>query len=91
MPIFSNWLIMKEHTDRWLAKTFGCGATALMAAASVTRFPCRRLMRLRVSVACEHCLLEVVVAPRRPAGRGALFRWLFGGRLSLNPSSGVVW
>jgi len=21
MPISSNWLIMKEHTDRWLAMT----------------------------------------------------------------------
>ncbi len=91
MLIPCNWQIMREHIDRWLAMTFGCGVTALMAAASVTRFPCRRLMRLRVSVAGEHFLLGVVAAPRRPAGRGALFRWLLGGRLSLIPSSGVVW
>ena len=92
MLISRNWQILKEHTDRWLAMTLGCGATALMAAAAVTRLPCRRLMRLESErVACEHCLLGVVVAPWRPAARGALFRWLFGGRLSLNPSRGVVW
>lgn len=34
MLILSNWLIMEEYTDRWLAKCLGCGATALMAAAA---------------------------------------------------------
>ncbi len=60
MLISRNWQILKEHTDRWLAMTLGCGATALMAAAAVTRFPCRRLMRLEGErVACDTACWEL--------------------------------